>query len=524
MVKQIKQKLLLFMIGIFCVCPTIISGQAPSETPPPPSEPPTVKIPLVNEMTLPNGLKVVVIQKKGLPLVTASLLVKSGADVEYPNQAGLADMTGSLLIKGTGSQTATQLAEQIEFLGASINSGAGWNSSSISINTMTQSLGKALSIMANSAIRPSFPEEEVKLLKKQTLDGFDVSLKQPGSLLSYVSSLYSFGEHLTGGTPQTVKRFTRKDIESFHRQYYRPENSVLIFTGDINQDVAFRFAKLFFGGWEPASESDRAAIEVMKAVIKVKAAANVAAMTMTSGSPNAIVGRLLVIDLPDSGQAAVGYSKLLSNGRAECEAGSDECFSSDIYYPAIVLNSVLGGGYSSRLNQEIRLKRGLSYGAGSGFGWRGSYADFTASAQTKNESAAEVAELMKMEIDNLINSAVSEEELVPRKAAVTGGFGLGLQTNGGLASSLRDLYLYNVSADELNSYMSAANSVSNQEIKKFAADNLGGGDIIIVGDAKVFMSDLQKRFPNRTIEVIKANALDLNSRTLRKRPNVKILQ
>lgn len=520
MIKHTKQQLILFVIGIFCVGPAIISGQTPSETPPPPSAPPTVKIPLVNEMTLPNGLRVVVIQKKGLPLVTASLLVKSGADVEGPGQAGLADMTGSLLIKGTESLTATQIAEQIEFLGASINSGAGWNSSAVTINTMRQSLGKALSIMANSAIRPSFPEEEVKLLKKQTLDGFDVSLKQPGALLSYVSSQYSFGEHLTGGTPQTVKRFTRRDIVDFHRRYYRPEYSVLIFTGDVTQDVAFRFAKLFFGGWESASRSDQAVMKAQEAaLIAMKATA-----IKASGSTDATVKRLLVIDLPDAGQAAVGYTKQLSEGRAECESGGDGCISSDIYYSATVLNSVLGGGYSSRLNQEIRLKRGLSYGAGSGFDWRGSYADFTASAQTKNESAAEVAELMQIEIENLINSTASEDELVPRKAAVTGEFGRGLQTNGGLAGRLRDLYLYDVRVDELNSYMSAVNSVSDEEIKKFAADNLTGGDIIIVGDAKVFMSDLQKRFPNRTIEVIKADSLDLNSRTLRKIPNVKLLQ
>ncbi|MEZ5347265.1 MAG: pitrilysin family protein [Pyrinomonadaceae bacterium] len=521
MISQIKPKVIIFVIGIFFVAHSAVFAQTPSETPPPPSEPPTVKIPLVNEMTLPNGLKVVVIQKKNLPLVTASLLIKGGADVESPNEAGLADMTGALLIKGTEGLTASQIAEQIEFLGASINSGAGWNASSVTINTMRQSLGKALSIMANSAIRPSFPEDEVKLLKKQTLDGFDVSLKQPGSLLSYVSSQYTFAEHLTGGTPQTIKRLTRKDIVGFHQEYYRPENSVLIFTGDVNQDVAFRFAKLFFGGWQSAGDFGSATIKAREAAMNAARSAKIAAQ---SRDDNSTVRRLLVIDLPDSGQAAVGYAKQLSHGRAECEAGADGCISGDIYYAATVLNSVLGGGYSSRLNQEIRLKRGLSYGAGSGFGWRGSYADFSASAQTKNESAAEVAELMKMEIERLVNDDVSKEELVPRKAAVTGGFGLGLQTNGGLAGRLRDLYLYGISSDELNSYMNAVNSISGEEIKQFAKENLTGGDIIIVGDAKVFMSDLQKRFPNQTIEVIKADALDLNTESLRSNPKIKLLQ
>ena len=211
--------------------------------------------------------------------------------------------------------------------------------------------------------------------------------------------------------------------------------------------------------------------------------------------------------------------KKLNDGRIICESEdtiNNNCLSSAIYYPATVLNSVLGGGYSARLNQEIRLKRGLSYGARSGFAWRGWETNFTATTQTKNESAAHVAELIKIEIEKLAKTSISPEEMKPRKAVVTGGFGRGLQTNNGLAARLRGLYLYNLSPKELNSYMNKVNSVSDDQIKQFASDNLTGGDIIIVGDAKLFMNDLQKRFPNRTIEVIKASDLDLNSSTLRK--------
>ena len=111
----------------------------------------------------------------------------------------------------------------------------------------------------------------------------------------------------------------------------------------------------------------------------------------------------------------------------------------EIYYPASVLNSVLGGGYSARLNQEIRLKRGLSYGAGSRFGWRNEDANFSASTQTKNESAAEVAELIKIEIEKLGKTSIANDEMTPRKAVVTGGFGRSIQTNNGLAARLRRL-------------------------------------------------------------------------------------
>ena len=126
-----------------------------------------------------------------------------------------------------------------------------------------------------------------------------------------------------------------------------------------------------------------------------------------------------------------------------------------------------------------------------------------------------MAELIRIEIEKLAGSLISSKEMKPRKSVVTGGFGRGIQTNNGMAARLRGLYLYNLSPDELNSYMNKVQGVSDEEIKKFAADNLRGGDMIIVGDAKMFMDDLQKRFSNQTIEVIKASDLDLNSTTLR---------
>lgn len=467
-------------------------AQTPKETPPPPSEPPTLSIPEVKEMTLENGLKVAVVQKTGLPLVTVSLLVKCGADCEPDSKAGLANMTANLLIKGTKYRTATDIAEQIDFLGGSLNSGVGWNSSTVTLNVLKDKLGKSLSIMSDSVIRPAFPAKEVQLAKKQTLDGFKVSLKQPGTLLAYVASRYTYKEHPSVGTTKTIGKITRKDIVGFHKTKYTPTNSVLIFTGDISPDQANRFAKLFFGSWTGKREPQKTLASVADSLSKRPAT----------------IKRMLVVDLPNSGQAAVGFANKLGFGRKN---------STTKYFPASVLNSVLGGGYSARLNQEIRLKRGLSYGARSGFSWRADETNFNANTQTKNESAAQVAELIKIEINKLANDSIKETELIPRKAVITGGFGRGLQTNNGLAARLRDLYLYDLSPNELNSFMNNVRNVSDQQIKDFASNNLLGGDMIIVGDAKMFMEDLKKRFPNQKIEVIKASDLNLNSSNLKKR-------
>ncbi len=186
------------------------------------------------------------------------------------------------------------------------------------------------------------------------------------------------------------------------------------------------------------------------------------------------------------------------------------------YYPAIVTNSVLGGGYSARLNEEIRIKRGLSYGAGSSFTWRTGQSNFATRGQTKNVSAAEVAELTVKEIEKMESGAVESAELTPRKLALTGGFGRELSTNSALTQRLIELYTFGLKPAFFGSYIADVEKISDANIKTFVASSLKGGDLIIVGDYKIFADDLKKRFPNQKVEVIPASELDLSKDNLRK--------
>jgi zinc protease len=465
------------------------------EMPPAPAAPKSVKIPPVQERKLANGLTVAVVERKNVPLVTVQLLVKSGAQMELINKAGLANMTASLLTKGTKTRTATQIAEEIEFLGGSIYAGAGWNTSVVSVTGMSDKIDQAMAIMADVVLNPSFKQEEIDLLRSQTLDGLTYSMKQPGFLARYVADRYSFGEHPAGGTPDSLKAITRNDIASFHGANFRPDNAVLIFTGDINAARAEALAAKYFSKWDFLEPGTIASVSSEGKVGDT-----------VKGDKTNIVNRILVVDLPNSGQASVNYAKnLASNGR-----------SGNQYYPAIVLNSVLGGGYSSRLNQEIRIKRGLSYGAGSTFGWRAAKSNFSTMTQTKNESAAEVAELVIAEVKKLTEGSIADLELIPRKSTLTGDFGRELETTGGLAGQLADLYIFSVPTSELNAYMNNVQAVSDRQIRDFAGANLTGGDIIIVGDYAKFKDDLAKRFPNMKIEVIKSDDLDVSKANLRK--------
>lgn len=469
-------------LAFLCVSAVQISAQ--SETPPAPSTPKTVLVPAVQEKKLPNGLTVAVVERRSVPLVTVQLLVKFGASSEEDNKAGLANLTAAILTKGTKTRTATQIAEDMEFLGGSINSGAGWNNSFVSITITPDKLDQAMAILADVVLNSAFKQEELDLLKSQTLDELKYNLKQPSFIASYAASKYSFSEHPAGGTPESIASIGTADIASFHSNYYSPVNSVIIFAGDITTERAATLSARVFGSWNGPSSS--------RAIAKI-------------GTP-VRNGRMLVIDLPNSGQAAVNYI-MPANGIGR---GSQH------FYPATVMNSVLGGGYSSRLNYEIRIKRGLSYGAGSGLAWRGDRANFSTRVQTKNVSAAEVAELTMAEIKRLSESSVANDELVPRKSTLTGNFGRNLETTSGLASAIGDLYSFGIPARELNAYVSSVNAVTDAQIRDFASTNLLGGDIIIVGDYSVFKDDLAKRFPNVSIEVIKADALDLNKDSLRK--------
>ena len=463
--------------------------------PPAPSAPKLVQIPAVKEKTLSNGLKVAVVERKNVPLVTVQLLVKSGAQNESRQRAGLADMTASLLTKGTPTRSATQIAEQMEFLGGSINTGAGWNNSVVVVNVMSDKLDQAMAIMADTVLNPAFKQEEIDLLKSQTLDGLTYNLTQPGFLANYVAAKYSFGEHPAGGTPDSINAITRDAIVDFHKQKYLPDNAVLIFTGDISAEKANELAEKYFSSWKNPSPAGGRGSGFGSGM-----------GNGTETGRQETVKRILVVDLPNSGQSAVSYAKNLRTVNRQ----------SKDYYPALVLNSLLGGGYSSRLNQEIRIKRGLSYGAGSSFAWRLSNSNFSTRTQTEDKSAAEVAELVIAEINKLSEGEITEPELNPRKLVLTGGFGRNLETTGGLAGAIADLYSFGIPVTELNSYMKSVQSVSDAQIKTFAGENLKGGDIIIVGDYAKFKDDLAMRFPNMKIEVIKADELDLGSENLKK--------
>jgi zinc protease len=461
---------------------------APQATPPPPAAPHPVSVPKPVERTLRNGLRVIVVEHHATPLVAAQLLVKNGGEVDPASLSGLADMTAELLTKGTKTRNATQIAQEIEALGGQLSSSAGWDASSATVNVLSAKVEPAMAILSDVVRNPVFQDAEIERLRQQYTDSISVDMNNPGTLAAWVASRVVFGDspygHPVSGTAESIERIKRDDVVALHAKFYRPDNAILVIGGDIKAEDAFRLAEKSFGDW-------------------AKPAAALDAASMAKAGGVEAKQRIVVVDMPGAGQAAVLFTR---RGIARTDPE---------YFSGIVATSVLSG-YSGRLNQEIRIKRGLSYGARTSLDVRRDVGPFTASAQTKNQSGAEVASLLVGELTRLSSEPVGDTELTPRKAVLIGGFGRTLETTEGIVGQIASLALYGLNLGEINSYVSNVQAVTAPQVQKFAGSRLGVTDsnIVIVGDAKDFLEPLRKQFPN--VEVIRREELDLNSGSLHK--------
>jgi zinc protease len=456
------------------------------DAPPAPSDPHDVIFSQPKETRLENGVRVIVVERPGLPLLAAELLVRNGAETDPKDRAGCASMTGSLLTRGTETKSAPQIASAMESLGGAIDSGARWDAASAGIVVMSNKAEAALAILADVILHPAFKQEEIDRLKNQTLDGLRVVLEQPGPIGRYVTDRVIFGEgeygHAAGGTPETVQAITRDDIVRLYQAYFTPDNATLILSGNLTLEDGKRYAQQFFGSWKTNQSVSKEPLHV----------------TATDWKPANVV-----IDLPQAGQASVTVAK------PSIKRDSPD------YYAGLVANAALGQGFVSRLNREIRIKRGLSYGVRSAMDSRRSGGSFFASAQTKNESAAEVAGLLQIELKRLNTEPVEGKELKSRQAMLTGAYARNLETNRGFVSQVASLVTYDRPMDTLNKFMPTINAITTNDVTAFAAKYFDTPpSLIVVGKAPAFMEALKKDFQD--IKVIPQHDLDLNRADLTK--------
>jgi zinc protease len=451
---------------------------------PAPGAPVSAKLPTPAERTLANGMRVIVAPKRGLPLISAEIRILSGSSSDPTGKGGLADLAADVLTKGTKTRSATQIAREIESLGATLSASAGADSSGVSLETRADRVDDAFTIIADVVRNPAYAAEEVERQRQQTLDGLQVNLRQPGTVAGYAMTrlLFGAGPYGSVSSPTSVAAIKAEETGAFHAAHWRPDNALIVVSGDVSPEDGFKLAERFFGDWAKPSAA-------------LAAEPNIAAAAEAK--------RAIVIDLPKSGQAAVAFGM---RGIARSDAD---------YFPALVINSVLGGGYSARLNQEIRIKRGLSYGARSSLPQRLAPGPIVAVAQTRNDAAVQVVELMEIELAKLGQAPASPSEFGARQANLIGSFGREVETASGLSGELAVLATFGLPLDGLQTYVADVQAVTPDRAKAVGARlyDPKNATLVVVGDGAVFFNALKKKKP--AVERLPIDKLNLDSPTLR---------
>jgi zinc protease len=434
------------------------------DSPPPPAPARAIDVPPIAERQLANGLKLVVIERRASPVVTAELVIEAGPEADRPEKAGTAALLASVLTKGAQRNgrkvSATQIAQQADALGAALEAASSWRATSVGMTVITPNLSAALALMADVVRRPTLAAAEVQRARDVALDELKVALSSPGDVAAMAAQRLYWGPGSYGAsaTPSTLKRIGRNDLLRRHLGWFRPDAATLIVAGDIGADDAQALAQRHFGDWK----APRIGLPPIGAFA-------------TAAQPGD--ARNVLIDMPGSGQSAVMVAAAFpANGPQDTQAQRI----------GEVANAVLGVGYSSRLNQEIRIKRGLSYGASSRVQSHPVGGMLLARVQTKNESAAEVLQLARGEILRLAESPVPPDEFAARKAVLIGNFAEQLDTTAGLAELVMRQRARGRPVADLARTVADIEAVTADQVRDFARQRWAASNLIgvVAGDLK----------------------------------------
>jgi len=464
--------------------PNELRPEGEREAPPAPGAPREQAAPVIAERTLANGLRVIVARSTDLPIMNAQLVIGGGASADPADRPGLADFTAGLVTQGAGGRTAPEIAQVLEAAGAVIGGGAGADSTTLGVSAPIASAGTVGGILSDIVERPTFATAELERSRTRTVNALTVALRQPGPLASLVLQRVAFGAAPYGapssGLPASIREIDRDDVEAHHSRWWRPDNAALIITGGMGAEEGFAFAERTLGDWSRPAE---------------------ARPTVGTRSGEALPPRLIVVDLPGAGQAAIA-----AGVRGPARSDPD-------FYPLAVANAVLGGGQNGHLFQEVRAKRGLSYGANSSLPGRAESGLLIASTQTKNESAAEVVDLVLAQMERVRTEAITEQALSDRETYLAGGFSRTIETTGGLGGFLADAVTLGLPLDESERYGERIRATTSMTMRA-AARRLDPEQayVVVVGDAGMFIDTMRAAHPD--LVVIPAAELDLLDPTL----------
>ena len=425
--------------------------------------PPTVSLPPIVTRQLPNGLKLLIVEQHELPLADFVLLVGSGATADPAGKMGVANLTAAMLREGTTTRKSLDIADQAAFLGIGLSPTSSWESSTLSLHTPTAQLDSALALFADVALHPSFPANEFERLRKNRLTELLQIRDQGPAIANLVFPAIVYGNaHPYGlasiGTEASVKSLTTTDLQSYYQTNFKPNNATLIIVGDVNPVRIEQKVNELLGGWQRG---------------------NVPQLTYGE-PPKPATTTIYLVDKPGAAQSSFRIG------------GVGVPRSTKDYFALTVMNTILGGSFSSRLNQNLRETRGYTYGAGSRFDMRRAAGPFTASAEivaAKTDSA--LLEFMK-EL-NGIRQSIPADELSRAKRYLQLQLPGNFETTQQIAAALVPVALYGLPLDYYNNYVQSIEGVTQADVNRVAQQYVNPGSlaIVIVGDRKTVEQGLK---------------------------------
>lgn len=405
---------------------------------------------LAERETLPNGMVVLHSGRHSVPMVSVVMAIRAGSIAEPSAKAGLAYLTAALLNEGTQKRTSREISEAIEFVGGSLSASAGADYTTVSLTVLKKDIGLGFDLLSDILLHPAFREEEIARKKQITKNRLIQQNEEPGVVASIAFSKAVFGEHPYGrqvqGTVETLDTITRQDLADFHSAYFTPNNTIVSVVGDISRDELIQLLGRYFGEWQQKKipENVLPAIGQKKSPTVIKVNKD---LTQT----NIILGHLgITRDNPD-------------------------------YYAVTVMNYILGGGgFASRLVDNIRDNRGLAYDVHSYFSASKYSGSFQAGLQTKNESAnTAIAEVIR-EMERMRTEPVSDKELADAKSYLTGSFPLRVDSNSKIAGFNLAVEYYGLGLDYIDRYPAIINAITKEDILNVAKKYLDPANYVLV--------------------------------------------
>jgi zinc protease len=437
----------------------VIAQQAPDRSHPPQAGPPAaLHLPTIQKLRLSNGLPVWIVEMHKVPVAQINLVVFSGTANDPPGKFGVASLTAAMLEEGAGTRSALEIADAVDYLGADLGATSSSDISSVRLHVPVARLGDALPIMADVALRPSFPKDELERQRQQRLTSLLQGRDDPPTISSVAFSRVLYGKGHRYGTPQfgtaeTIKTFTSDDLRTFYVSAFRPENATLLAIGDVMADKVMPLLERSFGSWK---ESGAAATEKLPAVEEPAAR------------------QIYLIDKPGAPQSQIRIGWI----------GVPR--STPDYFPIQVLNTILGGSFSSRLNMNLREQHGYSYGASSNFDMRaGGAGPFAAAAGVQTDKTSEALKEFFNEL-NAILKPVPADELARAKNYVALRFPGAFETTGDISRRLEDALVYHLPDDYFANYVRNIQAVTVADVERVAQKYIQPGKfaVVVVGDQK----------------------------------------